>query len=317
MANYRNQNSAVPRIDDAEVYAQAKVLAQVLTLEQIKQRRQIMEVFKKGGAYFLLAFGALSMIAPFIWMVVTSFKEPGAVFSYQKNWWEEWVPKSFYWKNYVDAWQVVPFARFYLNSLFVTACTTLGTVATSSLAGYAFARLQFPGRDKIFFAYLATMMVPGAVTMIPVFILLRYFGWVDTYKAIILPGIFTAYGTFMLRQFFLTLPKDLEDAAKIDGCSYFGIFWRIILPLSKPALATLTVFTFMGAWMNFMWPLIVLNTQEKFTLPIGLAYFQSLHGTDWTLLMAGSVLMILPILLVITFNQRFFVEGIKLTGIKG
>ncbi len=153
--------------------------------------------------------------------------------------------------------------------------------------------------------------------MIPVFILLRQFGWIDTYKALILPGIFTAYGTFMLRQFFLTLPKELEDAAKIDGCSYLGIFWRIILPLSKPALATLTTFTFMGAWMNFMWPLIVINTEHKFTLPIGLAYFKSLHSTDWTLLMAASVMMILPILLVFIFNQRFFVEGIKLTGIKG
>jgi len=134
---------------------------------------------------------------------------------------------------------------------------------------------------------------------------------------VILPGIFTAYGTFMLRQFFLTLPKDLEDAAKIDGCSYFGIFWRILLPLSKPALATLTTFTFMGSWMNFMWPLIVLNSHEKFTLPVGLAYFQSLHHTDWTLLMAGSVMMILPILLLFVFNQRYFVEGIKLSGIKG
>ena len=153
--------------------------------------------------------------------------------------------------------------------------------------------------------------------MIPVFILLRHLGWIDSYKAMILPAMFTAYGTFMLRQFFLTLPKDLEDAAKIDGCSYVGIFWRIILPLSGPAIATLTTFTFMGSWMSFMWPLIVMNTHEKFTLPIGLAYFQSLHGTNWTYLMAGSVMMILPILAVFIFNQRFFVEGIKLSGIKG
>jgi multiple sugar transport system permease protein len=185
------------------------------------------------------------------------------------------------------------------------------------MAAYAFARLSFPGRDRIFFGYLATMMIPGAVTMIPVFILLRHFGWIDTYKALILPGIFTAYGTFMLRQFFLTLPKDLEDAAKIDGCSYVRIFWHIILPLSKPALATLTTFTFMGSWMNLMWPLIVVNTHTKYTLPVGLAYFQGVHGTDWTLLMAASMMMILPILIVFLFNQRFFVEGIKLTGIKG
>ena len=268
-------------------------------------------------SYLVLSIGAVTMVAPFLWMVATSLKEPGQIFSFQKKWWEEWLPTAFVWKNYVQAWQVVPFAKFYLNSIFVTACVTFGQVATSAMAAYSFARLKFPGRDKIFFGYLATMMVPGAVTMIPVFILLRQFGWIDTYKALILPGIFTAYGTFMLRQFFLTLPKELEDAAKIDGCSYLGIFWRIILPLSKPALATLTTFTFMGAWMNFMWPLIVINTEEKFTLPVGLAYFQSLHHTDWTLLMAASVMMILPILLVFIFNQRFFVEGIKLTGIKG
>lgn len=298
--------AAIPALDS---------FAHAFELSKRQHRRN--EFFKKAGAYLLLTIGSLTMIGPFLWMISTSLKEPGAVFSFQKNWWEEWIPVSFVWENYVKAWQVVPFARFYLNSIFVSLLITAGQVMTSSMAAYAFARLRFPGRDKIFFGYLATMMVPGAVTMIPVFILLRYLGWIDSYKALIMPGIFTAYGTFMLRQFFLTLPKDLEDAAKIDGCSYFGIFWKIILPLSQPALATLTTFTFMGSWMNFMWPLIVINTQDKFTLPIGLAYFQSLHGTDWTLLMAASVMMILPILLLFAFNQRFFVEGIKLSGIKG
>ncbi len=269
------------------------------------------------GIYLLLLFGAIWMVAPFLWMITASLKEPGAVFSYKKVWWNDWIPTTFVWQNYVKAWTAVPFARFYLNSLVVVSLTTIGQVTTSAMAAYAFARLKFRGREKIFFAYLATMMIPGAVTMIPVFILLRVLGWIDTFKAMILPGIFTAYGTFMLRQFFLTLPKDLEDAAQIDGCSYFGIFWRILLPLSKPALATLTIFTFMGSWMNFMWPLIVMNTENKFTLPVGLAYFQSLYRTDWTLLMAGSVMMILPILIVFMFGQRYFVEGIKLTGIKG
>ncbi len=291
--------------------------AKIETLEKLKRALHIRTGFQKAFAYLLLSIGAISMVAPFMWMVTTSLKEAGAVFSFQKRWWEEWLPMSFVWQNYVKSWHVVPFARFYLNSIFVTSAVTFGQVATSAMAAYAFARLKFPGREKIFFGYLATMMVPGAVTMIPVFILLRTLGWVDTYKAMILPAIFTAYGTFMLRQFFLTLPRELEDAAKIDGCSYYGIFWKIILPLSKPALATLTTFTFMGSWMNFMWPLIVINTEDKFTLPVGLAYFQSLHHTDWTLLMAASVMMILPILIVFIFNQRFFVEGIKLTGIKG
>ena len=314
----QNQTSPIPHIpSEAEVYVHAKALAKILTLEQVRHRRQQREFFNKCMAYLLLLIGAVSMIAPFLWMITTSLKEPSQVFSFQKKWWQDWLPMAFVWKNYVEAWHVVPFARFYLNSIFVSGALTLGQVITSSMAAYAFARLHFPGRDRIFFAYLATMMIPGAVTMIPVFILLRHLGWIDTYKAMILPGIFTAYGTFMLRQFFLTLPKDLEDAAKIDGCSYLGIFWKIILPLSKPALATLTTFTFMGSWMNFMWPLIVINTHEKYTLPVGLAYFQSLHHTDWTLLMAASVMMILPILVVFIFNQRFFVEGIKLTGIKG
>jgi len=281
------------------------------------KRAPVKPTARKLLAYSFLALGAIAMIGPFLWMVTTSLKEPGSIFSYQRPWWQDWIPTQFVWANYKGAWKAVPFARFYLNSLFVSLWVTAGQVVTSAMAAYAFARLEFPGRDKIFFGYLATMMVPGAVTMIPVFILLRSLGWIDTYKAVILPGIFTAYGTFLLRQFFLTLPKELEDAAKIDGCSYFAIFWRIILPLSKPALATLTTFTFMGSWLNFMWPLIVLNTHEKFTLPVGLSYFQSLHHTDWSLLMAGSLMMILPILVVFILNQRYFVEGIKLTGIKG
>ena len=288
-----------------------------LTAEQLKKKHRNRQIIKKTAAYIFLTVGAVTMVGPFMWMISTSLKNPGDVFSYSKAWWMEWIPTKFVWQNYVQAWNVVPFAQFYLNSIFVSVAITLGQVATSAMAAYSFARLRFPGRDRLFFAYLATMMVPGAVTMIPVFILLQKLGWVDSFKALILPSMFTAYGTFMLRQFFMTLPRDLEDAAKIDGCSYTGIFWRIILPLSKPALATLTTFTFMGSWMSFMWPLIVMNTHEKYTLPIGLSYFQSLHGTDWTLLMAGSLMMILPILLVFIFNQRFFVEGIKLAGIKG
>lgn len=288
-----------------------------LTVRELRDRAQIKLRIKRFVAYAFLSVGAVAMIAPFLWMVTTSLKEPGSLFSYQQAWWRDWIPTQFVWQNYVQAWKAVPFARFYLNSLFVSFSVTAAQVSTSAMAAYAFARLEFPGRDKIFFGYLATMMVPGAVTMIPVFILLRSLGWVDTYKAVILPGAFTAYGTFLLRQFFLTLPKELEDAAKIDGCSYFGIFWKIILPLSKPALATLTTFTFLGSWLNFMWPLIVLNTHSKFTLPVGLAYFQSLHTTNWTLLMAGSLMMILPILIVFIINQHYFVEGIKLTGIKG
>lgn len=288
-----------------------------LELENAKKRNQHVVSTRRGLAYAVLIIGCLTMPMPFLWMITTSLKHPGEVFSSAVHWWKEFIPCSFVWENYLKVPQMVPFVKFYLNSILVALCVTFGQVATSSMAAYAFARLRFPGRDKIFFGYLGTMMLPGAVTMIPVFILLKNLGWIDTYKAVIVPSLFTAYGTFMLRQFFMTLPRDLEDAAKIDGCSLFGIFWRIILPLSKPALATLTTFTFMGTWQSFMWPLIVLNSHEKFTLPVGLAYFLSVHSTHWTLLMASSVMTILPIIILFILTQRYFVEGIKMTGLKG
>jgi multiple sugar transport system permease protein len=208
------------------------------------------------------------------------------------------------------------FFAFYINSILVAVLVTFGQVLTSSLAAFAFARLRFPGRDRLFLGYLATLMIPAVVTMIPVFILLRQLGWIDTYKALVLPAMFSAYGTFMLRQFFLTIPTDLEDAARIDGCGAFGIYWNVILPLSKPALATLTTFVFLGSWNNYMWPLIVINTTAKKTLPIALQSFQGLYTTEWTLLMAASLLVLVPVLLVFIFNQRFFVRGIVLTGLK-
>ncbi len=288
-----------------------------LTLADIRRRTKMVESVKLVLSYAFLIIGAVIMIAPFLWMITTSLCEAKDVWKAKEIWWEGWVPTKFVYQNYIDAFHVVPFAKFYLNSIFVTLAITFGTVVTSSLAGYAFARLSFPGRDKIFMIYLATLMLPGVITMIPVFILLSKLGWIDTYRAIVLPGIFTAYGTFLLRQFFMSLPRALEDAAKIDGCSLLGIYFRIILPLSKPALATLTTFTFMGSWMSFMWPLIVLSSEEKYTLPIGIQYFKSLHSTDWTLLMAGSMMALLPILVVFIFTQRYFVEGIKLSGIKG
>ena len=256
------------------------------------------------------------MILPFLWMLSTSLKEPQAIYTFPPK----WIPDPVVFKSYIKVWKIVPFAKFYLNSIFIALCVTVGQVMTSACAAYAFSRLRFPGRDKIFFAYLATMMIPYSVILVPVYILMVYFRWIDSYKALILPAMFTAYGTFMLRQFFMTIPRDLEDAARIDGCSLIGIFYKIILPLSKPALATLTMFTFMASWNNFMWPLLVTESVEKKTLPIGLAYFQEVYQytqPDWSLLMAGSLLAVLPVIILFIFNQRFFVEGIKLSGIKG
>ncbi len=298
---------------------------------------------KKTGIYAFLILLGVTMVLPFIWMVSTSLKVPGDVFTYPP----EWIPSPIEFGNYIKAWLAVPFGRGYVNSIIVAVATTLGQVFTCSMAAFAFARLQFPGRDKLFFGYLATMMIPGDVTMIPVFILLKklpewlntvfspvnqwwsqdmyLFGeffvgkpiGIDSYFALIAPGLFTAYGTFMLRQFFMNIPRDLEDAAKIDGCSLFGIYWRVILPLSKAALATLITFTFMGSWKSFIWPLIVTNSIELKVLPVMLQAFQGSYNTEWTLLMAGNIIMLMPIILVFIFNQRFFVEGIQLGAVKG
>jgi len=236
-----------------------------------------------------------------------------------------------HWENFRDAWYAMTvkvylfgrwriksaFSLFFLNSLYVAVCVTLGQVITSSLAAYAFARLKFPLRDQLFLGYLATMMVPGVVTMIPVYALLGHLHMVNTYAALILPALFSAYGTFLLRQFFMGIPKELEEAALIDGASHLQIYSQVILPLAKPALATLATFTFLGSWNNFMWPLIVAHDLEIKTLPIGLAAFQGLHQTQWTLLMAASLVVMVPVIIVFLFNQRFFVRGIVMSGIKG
>ena len=276
--------------------------------------RWVLRALRRVGLYLCLAVIGFAMILPLLWMVSTSLKEPQSVFSLTP----QWIPKPLSWLNYVTMWKMpgVPFSRFFLNSVLVAVCVTAGHVFASACAAYAFARLKFFGRDHLFFAYVATMMIPGSVTIIPVFIIMRVFGWVDTYRALIIPGIFSAFGTFLLRQFFLTIPQDIEDAAKIDGASPFLIFWRIIMPISKPALAALTIATFMGNWQSFMWPLLVVDSVEKKTLPIGLAYFQDQYATNWPLLMAGSLVAMLPIICLFIFNQRFFLRGIRLSGMQ-
>ncbi len=279
---------------------------------EMKESGSRLSIGPKIATYAILGGGALLMVAPFLWMLSTSLKLPGAVFTYPP----EWIPKPIQWANYMKAWKAVPFDKFFVNSIIVASCVTVGQVFTCSLAAYAFARLEFWGRDKIFFAYLGTMMIPFPVTMIPVFILMTKLGWVDSLTALIVPGLFSAYGTFMLRQFFLTLPKDLEEAAIIDGASRWRIYWQIILPLSKPALATLATFVFMGTWNDFMWPLVIIKSMEKNTVPIGLASFQGLYTTDWTLLMAAAVIVLVPILVLYIFNQRFFIKGIAMSGFK-
>ena len=264
-------------------------------------------------SYVFLIVVGISMVIPLLWMVSTSLKSPHADVLDPAKWW----PEKVYWENYRKVMVETNFARALLNSVIVTFAVTFGQVFTSSLAAFAFARLKFFGRDKIFLGYLATMMIPGAVTMIPTFILLRHLRWVNTYWGLIVPAMFTAYGTFMLRQFFMTISRELEEAAIIDGCTTLGVYWHVILPLSKPGIAALTILTFMGSWRNFMWPVIITHTENMFTLPVALARFQEMFGVQWTLMMAGSIIMIIPMLVVFIIGQRYFIEGIQLGAVKG
>lgn len=227
------------------------------------------------------------------------------------------------WENYSDALNFLPKETmngliYVWNTVYITALSILGTIISCSMVAYAFARLRWPGRDKLFGVLLATMMIPGAVTMVPVFLIFRSLGWVDTLRPLWVPSFFGgAFGVFLLRQFFLTIPNDLEEAAKIDGAGYWTIFWKVMLPLIKPALATLAIMTFLGSWNNFMGPLIYLNSPEHMTLAYALQLFQGEHSTEYGMLMAASTLVMIPVLAIFFFTQRYFIEGITLTGLKG
>ncbi|MCF7885010.1 MAG: carbohydrate ABC transporter permease [Candidatus Marinimicrobia bacterium] len=270
-------------------------------------------ISKKVLMHIVIYGLAIITVAPFIWMLLTSVKGMEEIFTYPPK----WIPSEIHLENYKEAFQAAPFGRYYLNSIVVSLTVTIGQLITCSMAAYAFARLEFWGRDVLFYLFLGTMMIPYQVTMIPSFMVLHWLGWIDSYKALIVPGLASAFGTFLLRQYFLTIPKELEEAAYIDGCSKFKVLWKIIIPLSKPALASLAIFTFMAAFNNFIWPLIVTNSEALRTVPLGLAIFRSRYLTDWDLLMASSVMATLPILLVFFFAQKYFIKGISLSGIKG
>ena len=274
--------------------------------------RQLVKTSRVLALHVVLYALALITVAPFVWMLLTSFKDLGDILTYPPR----WIPEHFIIDNYLSAFQAAPFGRYFANSVFVALVVTLGQVVTCSLAAFAFARLHFRGREVLFYIFLGTMMIPGQVIMIPSFMVLHWLGWIDTYAALIVPGLASAFGTFLLRQFFLTIPRDLEDAAAIDGCSRFGVLWRIILPLSKPALATLAVFTFMGVFNDFLWALIVINSDELKTVQLGLPIFRDRYQTDWGQLMAASTVATMPILMVFFFAQKYFIRGITLSGLK-
>lgn len=264
--------------------------------------------------YLSLTAVAGLMVGPFLWMVSTSMMDQGSIFRHPP----QWLPDTFSLDNYSEIMEVIPLWRMLLNSFTIATAATVGQIISCSLAAYAFARMAFRGKTILYMVLLSTMMIPAQVTMIPVFLIMKAFGLIDTLYALIVPAFFGgAFGTFLLRQFFSAIPRDLEDAARMDGCGRFRILWSIILPLSKPALASLALFTFMVYWNDLLGPVIYLSSVEKATLTIGLANLQSgVMTTRYDLLMAGSVLSVLPILLLLILGQRWFVQGVAMTGLK-
>lgn len=285
-----------------------------------RERKARRELWRQVVLHEILLTGALVFLLPFAWLVSTSLKPDEQIFVFPP----QWLPRPFQWKNYPDALRFLPegthFGLVFLgNTLYITLMNVIGVVFTSSLVAYSFARLRWPGRDVLFVVLLSTMMLPAAVTMIPVFLIYKHLGWVDTLRPLWVPAYLggAPFYIFLLRQFFLTIPRDLEDAAKIDGCSFFGIYWRIMLPLIKPALAAIIIMQFMASWNDFMGPLIYITSPEKMNLAYALQLFQTAHGSEWSLLMAASTMVTLPVILVFFFTQRYFIEGVTLTGLKG
>jgi len=261
----------------------------------------------------LVMIAALIVLTPFIWMVSTALKPAGEVFATPPA----LIGSRIQWSNFIDAWTYLPFGRFMLNGVIVAGLGTIMVVLTSAMAAYAFSRIRWKGRDGTFLMYLATLMIPQEVLIVPMFILMRNLGWVNSYQALIVPWAFTAFGTFLLRQFFLTLPDELEEAARIDGAGRWTSFVRIILPLSKPALGTLAVFTFIGYWNSFLWPLLIVSDVNMATVPLGLNMFLGQTGNQWNLLMAASTISVIPSALIVILLQRYLVSGIALSGMGG
>jgi len=266
-----------------------------------------------GLLYTLLLAFAATMLLPFLWMISTSLMGELEVFSYPPK----LLPDNPLWSNYPEALTALPFDRFFVNSLIITSVTVIGHLVFCSMAAYAFARLRFPGRDKLFVIFLSAMMIPLVIILIPRFLLIHSLGWIDTYQGVFSTEIVSIWGIFLLRQFFLTIPKELEDAARIDGASEFTIYFRIVLPLSKPALATLAVISFVDSWKNFLWPLIVTRSLEMRPLEVGIASFHNLYMSNWPYQMAAAVITVLPLIVVFFFTQKYFIRGITLTGLKG
>jgi len=270
--------------------------------------------YRKGrfrASHVLLVALALTMLTPFLWMVLASLKPLAEV--------EQLNPFPTTWRpgNYLEVFKEIPFARYYFNSVFVAGWVTFLQVLTSAMAAYAFSRLHWRGRDHVFRLYLATLMIPGVVTMIPNYTLMVKLQLLDSYRGLIVPAAFSAFGTFLLRQFMLTIPPSLDEAAQIDGASHWQTFWNVIMPLARPGLITLGIFTFLGNYRSFFWPLILIKSEHLRTLPIGMLYFDTVYGRQTNLLMAASVMNIIPLILLFVLSQKFIVKGIQLGAVKG
>lgn len=273
------------------------------------QRRQIQHLL----THIVLLCGVVLMFIPLAWTLSTSLKTPATMYLFPP----QWIPNPIRWQNYLDVFSAIPLLRYITNTSLITIAVIIGKTISVSLVAFAFARLQWWGRDVLFLIMLATLMLPMHVTLIPQFVLFRNLGWIDTYLPLIVPDFFGGpFLTFLMRQFFMTIPRDLDDAARIDGCSSFGVYWRILLPLSKPALLAVVILVFNGTWNEFLQPLIYLHSQDKFTLALGLRLFQGEASTSWHLLMAASLLTMLPVLILFFSAQRYFIQGIVFTGVK-
>ena len=279
----------------------------------VMKKKKSSAVLRRVLLYIVLILIAVIMVVPFLWMLSTSLKTQYDAVKIPPV----WIPDPPQWENYVKLFTEQPMFQFMLNTIKIVFFVVLGQLFFSSLAAYSFARISFKGRNVVFFFYIATLMVPGQVTMIPTYLMFAKAGLTDNHLALILPAFFSAFGVFLLRQFFMSLPRELEEAAEIDGCNPFMTYWRIMLPLVVPAMLTLGGFTLMNTWNDYMGPLIYLSSPEKYTMTLGIAYFKGVYTTQWNLVMAGSIVSVVPILIAYLCAQKYFIEGIAFSGVKG
>ncbi|PSR21113.1 MAG: sugar ABC transporter permease [Sulfobacillus acidophilus] len=279
----------------------------------MRTERGLGENVRTALVYAVLIVIAVAMLIPFLWMLGTAFKSSSQVNAIPII----WLPWPLHFGNIVSAWTSVPFGRFFVNTFVVAIASTIGQIITSVLAGYAFARMRFRGKQVLFLLTLATLMIPFQVILIPTFLIIKHLGLVNTLWALILPNLATGFGVFLLRQFFLQIPTEMEEAATIDGAGRWRIMAQIMVPLARPAVATLSVFTFLWAWNSYLWPLIVLNSPTKMTIQVGLSYFQGAHVGEYNVIMAGSFLSLIPIVILFLITQRQLVAGIVAGAVKG